>query len=864
MSSSDPLSAWYRLGVSLRCERSRDGQEWFPFVIRALFKSVCQEAFTFHSAGGPLPQAPKPGETYRLCLYLPRCSGEEALRVRERLEVGHFENFTLAGASEPERRDLEILRSEDQTGAWTSGEICLDFETPLLFDPPVPDDFHRLDSAKLLRLLDARAAHVLGTSLLPKEKAELLTIPWFAQRSKPRSRDSRSTPGHRETVAGLIGPVYLKGELDPLRDLLLLAQELHFGKSLPCGLGRFMIRQGRPALKPAFGNPSTWIHEKAILAEDPVRREDWLGPAAPGDEEIAEIAAAAQEGRFPQEPAARVVIQKSGGGERIVAKLAPRTYLFHRVLLHVLGPAIEKRLSPSALAYRPGRGVKDARPFMSAALDAGCTHVAKADIASFFDEIPWAALRECLGDFLPVGDAILREAAEAAFTLPFREGPKRVSGVPQGSPFSPSIANLFLAGWDDAMTSRGHRMIRYGDDLLIATVGEDAARLALADASMLLSPLGLKLKPEKTSIQPIAEGVRHLGLNLGGEDGDVIEQAAPGLRKTLYLTKADQWAGIDHAAITVREGTHLVHRIPLLRIHSVVILGIGGVSTAFVNACIARGAPITFADHSGKHRGTLHSEPRICYMLAEDHSRARWEMGADAVAAVARTIVRAKLTGYLDWADSITPPGAALLRDAARAGVQSLEKEPGIPSAMGIEGAAARKLHRAVNDLACDPFWQSKSREAHARKDPWNLLVDTLSFLLFTRINSLVRARGLNPFLGFLHSPKDRFESLVCDLQEPFRARIERLAVRIVNLHILTTEHACKKEAGDWTWTGDAWQRVIREFETELDRRRGRDLLTWRIQIEHLVEMLRLWALARIPHVDFSLRRTPERKHLHR
>jgi len=148
-----------------------------------------------------------------------------------------------------------------------------------------------------------------------------------------------------------------------------------------------------------------------------------------------------------------------------------------------------------------------------------------------------------------------------------------------------------------------------------------------------------------------------------------------------------------------------------------------------------------------------------------------------------------------------------------------------------------------VNDLCRDPFWHSGSREPHSRKDAWNLLLDTLSFLLFTRVNILVRATGLDPFLGFLHSPSDRFESLVCDIQEPFRARIERLAVRLVNIGILKPAHTEKHPDGSWSWSPDGWRQIIAEFESELDRRRGKDPITWRTQVQHLVEAIRLWAL---------------------
>jgi len=107
----------------------------------------------------------------------------------------------------------------------------------------------------------------------------------------------------------------------------------------------------------------------------------------------------------------------------------------------------------------------------------------------------------------------------------------------------------------------------------------------------------------------------------------------------------------------------------------------------------------------------------------------------------------------------------------------------------------------------------------------------------------LLRSAGLNPFLGFLHSPGGRFESLVCDLQEPFRARVERLAVRMVNWGILQAKEAVLQGDNRWSWTAEGWKSVVLEFETELDRRRGSEEVTWRVKQEQWVDGLRLWVL---------------------
>ena len=111
---------------------------------------------------------------------------------------------------------------------------------------------------------------------------------------------------------------------------------------------------------------------------------------------------------------------------------------------------------------------------------------------------------------------------------------------------------------------------------------------------------------------------------------------------------------------------------------------------------------------------------------------------------------------------------------------------------LGHEGGAAKLLFQAVNALVREEegqaFFRAKNRICHCRADPYNSLLDFASFLLFCKLNVLVRTRGLNPYLGILHSHKDSYESLVADMQEMFRCRMDRMVLRMLNLRIIQAE----------------------------------------------------------------------------
>lgn len=87
----------------------------------------------------------------------------------------------------------------------------------------------------------------------------------------------------------------------------------------------------------------------------------------------------------------------------------------------------------------------------------------------------------------------------------------RKSGILQGSPLSPLLANLYLHAFDKSMTRSGIQMVRYADDLLLLCRSEGRAQQALSHAQKRLATLKLQLNPKKTKIAHFDNGVEFLG-----------------------------------------------------------------------------------------------------------------------------------------------------------------------------------------------------------------------------------------------------------------------------------------------------------------------------------------------------------------
>jgi RNA-directed DNA polymerase len=88
-------------------------------------------------------------------------------------------------------------------------------------------------------------------------------------------------------------------------------------------------------------------------------------------------------------------------------------------------------------------------------------------------------------------------------------------GSPQGGVISPLIANVYLDAFDQFMMSRGHRIVRFADDILILTRSKSAAHNALKVArNYLEGELLLTVNEQKSRIVHSSEGVNYLGVTI--------------------------------------------------------------------------------------------------------------------------------------------------------------------------------------------------------------------------------------------------------------------------------------------------------------------------------------------------------------
>ena len=214
-------------------------------------------------------------------------------------------------------------------------------------------------------------------------------------------------------------------------------------------------------------------------------------------------------------PVRRKVIPKPDGGERLLGIPAVRDRVVQQALLDVLQPVFEPYFHPSSYAYRPGRSCHHAiAKVTSFVREHELDWVVDLDLSKCFDTLDHDFIiktfrkRIADGSVLNLINLFLKSGVMI-------DGSWQASeiGSPQGGVISPLVANVYLHEFDMEMMRRGHRIVRYADDILILKASKPAAENALKQARVILEDgLRLRVNEAKSAIRTAREGIPYLGV----------------------------------------------------------------------------------------------------------------------------------------------------------------------------------------------------------------------------------------------------------------------------------------------------------------------------------------------------------------